>query len=53
LTKEADVSDAIPTVVLVHGAFADASTSNGVTTRLQAACPGAFADAVLEVAGAK
>jgi hypothetical protein len=39
LTKGADASDAIPTVVLVHGAFADASE--------------AFADAVLEVAGAK
>jgi pimeloyl-ACP methyl ester carboxylesterase len=31
------LSDAIPTVVLVHGAFADASTWNGVITRLQAA----------------
>jgi pimeloyl-ACP methyl ester carboxylesterase len=30
------MSDAIPTVVLVHGAFADASSWNGVITRLQA-----------------
>ena len=37
MTKGADLSDVIPTVVLVHGAFADASTWNGVITRLQAA----------------
>jgi pimeloyl-ACP methyl ester carboxylesterase len=30
------MSDATPTVVLVHGAFADASSWNGVITRLQA-----------------
>jgi pimeloyl-ACP methyl ester carboxylesterase len=30
------MSDAIPTVVLVHGAFADASSWNGVIERLQA-----------------
>ena len=30
------MSEATPTVVLVHGAFADASSWNGVITRLQA-----------------
>jgi hypothetical protein len=32
------MSDATPTVVLVHGAFADASSWNGVIERLQAKC---------------
>src|SRR5581483_1680221 len=34
--KGAAMSDATPTVVLVHGAFADASSWNGVIERLQA-----------------
>jgi pimeloyl-ACP methyl ester carboxylesterase len=36
LKKGTDMSDATPTVVLVHGAFADASSWNGVIERLQA-----------------
>src|SRR5262245_40173902 len=36
-SKGADMSERTPTVVLVHGAFADASSWNGVITRLQAA----------------
>src|SRR3954465_10714387 len=31
-----DTREATPTIVLVHGAFADASSWNGVITRLQA-----------------
>jgi pimeloyl-ACP methyl ester carboxylesterase len=36
MTKGTDMSEAQPTVVLVHGAFADAAGWNGVITRLRA-----------------
>jgi hypothetical protein len=43
-----------PTVVLVHGAYADGSSWNGVIKRLQAdEAPEGFADAVLEVGGVR
>ena len=56
MTKGADLSDATPTVVLVHGAFADAAgpysqgtIEGGVGHNLPQEAPEAFADAVLEV----
>jgi hypothetical protein len=61
LEKGAHVYDAThtagsPTVVLAHGAFADALSWNGVIERLQAKvpqeAPDAFAHAVLEFGGA-
>jgi hypothetical protein len=33
--QQADHADAKPTIVLVHGEFADASSRNGVIERLQ------------------